>query len=152
MKKIRTASLFAGLALASCSSGGYDPETARRSLQDMRDYVGKNVPEPARSTKLLGLIDAYEASIAALNEQLQAGFREFRSLNADYDAPPERLLKAHEDFVVARRKLVLKALDVVQGMKASTSAEEWKDLAKLEEKALKANLRLEDVKKKEGNP
>jgi hypothetical protein len=136
-------------AAAACSGGGgHDPAKAREAVEEMRDFARSKIKDPARAEKVVGLVDAYEKRIGALNGQLQAFLGELRALNADYDAPRERFQKLGDDFTAARRPLQTALVDTVQAMKAGTTPEEWKSLTKLEEEALRAGLQRERVEKK----
>lgn len=137
------------LIAAGCSGGGgYDAEKAKESIEEMREFARKKVKDPARTEKVLGHIDAYEKRIGALNDQLQAFLGQVQALNADYDAPRERFQKLADDFGAARKPLQAAVLDTVMAMKSSTTPEEWKGLADLEQEALKANLQRERPQKK----
>lgn len=138
------------LLAAGCSGGsGHNPEKAKEAVEEMRDYAREKVKDPARSEKLVALVDGYEKQIGALNAQLQAFLGELQALNADYDAPRERFEKLAGDFLAARTPLQAAVLDTVMAMKAASTPEEWKGMAKLEEDALQASLQRERTPKKE---
>ncbi len=142
--------ILAVLLACGCSGGGgYDPEAAKESIEEMRGFARRKVKDPARAERLLTLVDAYEKRIGMLNDHLQAFLGELQALNADYDAPRERFEKLADDFTAARRPLQAAVLDTVAEMKAATTPEEWKGLAELEEEALKANLQRERTPRKE---
>ncbi len=141
--------LLAALLTAGCSSRGYDPEKAKEAMEDLRVFARKEIPDPARSTKVLALIDVYDNQIESLNGQFRTFLEGLQKLNSDYDAPRERFQKLDDDFRAARSALQGALLDTVVAMKAATTAKEWKSLADLEEAALKANLQRELEDRKE---
>jgi len=115
-------------------------ESRQRVLEEMRIYIRK-IPDPNRVEQLLVLVDALQQDLAELNRTVRKFRSDMRMLNANYDATRDDFDEILDDYNTTRKGKQREILTSYLKMKELTTPDEWKNLAKSEEKALSKSLR-----------
>ena len=115
-------------------------ESRQRVLEKMRVYIRK-IPDPDRVEQLLVLVDALQHDLAELKKTVGTFRRDMSMLNTDYDTTNEDFGKIFDEYNTTRKGIQQEILTSYFKMKKLTTPHEWKNLAKLEEKALSKGLR-----------
>ncbi len=115
-------------------------ESRQRVLEEMRIYIRK-IPDPDRVEQLLVLVDTLQQDLAELNRTVRKFRSDMRTLNVNYDATREDFCKIFDEYNMTRKGKQREILTSYFKMKKLTTPHEWKNLAKLEEKALSKGLR-----------
>ena len=119
---------------------GSEEQSRQQMLEEMRAYLEK-IPDPDRRESLLSLARSMKQDLSELRRAADAFGAQVKSLNANYDATKEDFHKLFTQFNASRKSLQQKILTSHFKMKEITAAEEWKDLADLEEEALSKIIR-----------
>ena len=148
-KKLFNIIILGGLAfiilLSGCAHKQISGEEARQKvMEEMRAYI-KKIPDSNRSEQLLMLLDTLKQDIAELNQTVHKFGSDMRALNTNYDATRKDFRKILDDYNATRKELQRDILTTYFKMKKMTTPEEWKALAKLEEKALLKNYYLDST-------
>jgi hypothetical protein len=129
------------LLMNGCSHQPFSKEESRqRVLEEMRIYIGK-IQDPKRVEQLLVLVDALQQDLAELNRTVRKFGSDMRTLNVNYDATREDFDKMLDEYNTTRKGKQREILTSYLKMKELTTPDEWKSLAKSEEKALSKGLR-----------
>ncbi|UCG12728.1 MAG: hypothetical protein JSU72_20010 [Deltaproteobacteria bacterium] len=129
------------LLMNGCSHQPVSKEESRqRVLEEMRIYIGK-IQDPKRVEQLLVLVDALQQDLAELNRTVRKFGSDMRTLNVNYDATREDFDKMLDEYNTTRKGKQREILTSYLKMKELTTPDEWKSLAKSEEKALSKGLR-----------
>jgi septal ring factor EnvC (AmiA/AmiB activator) len=124
------------LVICGCSHQPITEEQSRQQmLEEMKAYLEK-IPDPNRRDQLSKLMNALKQDLAELNRTVEAFGEDVHRLNANYDATKEDFHKIFDQFNTSRKRLQQAILTSHYKMKELTTADEWEDLADLEEKAL----------------
>ena len=110
-------------------------ESRQRVLEEMRIYIRK-IPDPNRVEQLIVLVDVLQQDLAELNRTVRKFRSDMRTLNVDYDATREDFGKIFDEYNTTRKGKQREILTSYIKMKELTTPDEWKSLAKSEEKAL----------------
>ncbi len=126
---LQTASVLllgACLLFAGCGKPPPDP-TQRRA--DEITLIRQVLTDPERADRLLGLIEQRDLQ-AEETRAMRAKFRrEMRLLNADFDARREVLVEIIDVFNRERAAELLRYIELVTAMKATSTATEWQAIA-----------------------
>ena len=104
-------------------------ETAR---QNERALITKIVEDPQRSNTLLMLLDERDQTVAAHADTVAAYIDNMRTLNANYDAQQAEFEQLFTAYRTKRQTYQQDLVNIIQRMKSSTTAKEWKQLAKFQ--------------------
>lgn len=129
--------LASGCALRK---GPPDPAKVQQKItaakEAERALVERTVEDADRVARLAELLAERDRIVAAHGDAV-VGYRgRMRALNADYDATPEQLAEAVDGYNTERQQLQTELAELIAAMKAATTAEEWKAIAKYELKKL----------------
>lgn len=134
-KIVKSLLLFFALITYGCSHQNISKEAERlRVLEDMKEYI-QSLSGRERKDQLIALMDLIKKDMEVLNQSIQKFGSESKVLFSDYDATPGDFEKLFKAFNNTRMTLQKGILTSYFKMKELTSAEEWKELSKLEEKA-----------------
>ena len=118
-------------------------EAAARYSQELRKAVSENVGEAERRTQMLAIVDRMEAVQLRFSQETLDFVRDYRKLNANYDADRPTFDRLFADFNAKRLQARTEALDLHFQMAALASANEWRPIGRAEfrlyEKTLEAN-------------
>jgi hypothetical protein len=138
--------LVAVLALAllapACAlrKGPPDPAKVQQRISAARDgelvLVERTVQDAERAERLVELLAERDRVVSTHAESVVAYRERMRTLNADYDTPPEQLAEAVAAYNAERHRSQTELAELIAEMKAATTAEEWKAIAKYQLKKL----------------
>lgn len=114
---------------AGCAKQAPDPAQLRA---DETTLVQATVTDPARTERLLGLLDERDRLIEEASSLLQQYRRELKAVNADYDASREIVIDMVDQYNHDRARKQLQFIDLITKMKATVSADEWKVIAEFQ--------------------
>jgi len=135
---VRAAVLAAALLVAACSHEPKDAlKPAEGVLDELRAAVAREVKDPDRAKQALALVDEMEQLTITANGDYKDHEARLRALNANYDATPEEFRALFRDFNARRDKREAQTLDIHRRVKALLTPQEWQELAKLREEALR---------------
>jgi uncharacterized lipoprotein YajG len=130
--------LSALLLLAACS---HEPKEALKPaegvLDELRAAVAREVKDPDRAKRAAALVDEMEQLTIRANADYKDHEAKLRALNANYDATPDEFRALFGDFNARRDKRQAQALDLNRRGKALLTLQEWQELSKLREEALR---------------
>lgn len=142
----RVLPLAAGLGLAllapACAlrKGPPDPAKVQQKITAAREaeraLVERTVEDSDRADRLAALLTERDRIVAAHAEAVVAYRGRMRALNADYDTTPQQLAEAVAGYNTERQQLQTELAELIGEMKAATTADEWKAIAKYELKKL----------------
>ena len=101
--------------------------------QDERQLLTAVVEDPERANTLLMLLDMRNQTVANHAATVETYMR---ALNADYDAERADFEQLFATYRTDRQTYQQQLVNLIQQMKASTTAKEWKRLAKFQLKEL----------------
>lgn len=125
-----------------CASRSQAPDPDKLQAQidathaEFRELIASEVDDEARANALAALIDERDRSISEYSEVVQRYSIAMKALNADYSSTREEFDSLIRDYNRDRRAHQVKFVDLIGEMKATTTEEEWKALAKFELKEL----------------
>jgi hypothetical protein len=129
--------LVSGCALRK---GPPDPTKVQQKVASAREaervLVDGTVGDGDRAARVIGLMAERDRAIAELTEVVVAYRERMRDLNADYDTTAEQLDATIADYNSKRLLLQTELAELIAAMKAETTAEEWKAIAKYQLKKL----------------
>lgn len=108
-------------------------EAARQSE---RQLVTEIVQDPQRTNALIMLLDKRDQTVAEHAKIVTTYINNMRTLNANYDAPQAEFEQLFASYRTSRQTYQQDLVNIIQQMKANTSAQEWKQLAKFQLKEL----------------
>ena len=126
------------MTMAGCGFRGTttDPDTLEAHFesvrQNERQLISKIVEDPQRSNALFMLLDARDQIVSDHAETVVAYIDNMRTLNADYDAPRTDFEQLFASYRANRQTYQKDLVNIVQKMKANTTAKEWKRLAEFQ--------------------
>jgi uncharacterized lipoprotein YajG len=130
--------LFSLLLVAACS---HEPKEALKPaegvLDELRAAVTREVKDPNRAKQAAALVDEMEQLTIRANADYRDHEAKLRALNANYDATPDEFRALFGDFNARRDKRQAQALELNRRGKALLTLQEWQELAKLREEALR---------------
>ncbi len=100
--------------------------------QNERQLITKIVEDPQRSNALFMLLDERDQIVSKHAGVVVAYIENMRTLNADYDAPQAEFEQLFATYRNDRQTYQQDLVNIVQQMKANTTAKEWKRLAKFQ--------------------
>ena len=100
--------------------------------QNERQLITRIVEDPRRSDALFMLLDARDQIVSDHAETVVAYIDNMRTLNADYDAPRTDFEQLFASYRANRQTYQKDLVNIVQKMKANTTAKEWKRLAEFQ--------------------
>lgn len=131
------AMLMPGCALRK---GPPDPAKVQQKIVAAKDaeraLVERTVNDAERAARMVELLGDRDRIVAAHADAVVAYRGRMRELNADYDTTTEQLAAAVTEYNEQRFGLQTELAELVAEMKAATTAEEWKAIAKYELKKL----------------
>ena len=129
--------LASGCALRK---GPPDPAKVQQKIaaakEAERALVKRSVADADRANRLVELLAERDRVVAAHGDAVAAYRERMRAMNADYDTAPERLAEAVAAYNTQRQRLQSELAELIAEMKAATTADEWKTIAKYELKKL----------------
>ena len=138
--------LAAGLVLAllapACAlrKGPPDPAKVQQKISAAKEaeraLVERTVADADRAARLAELLTERDRIVAAHGDAVAAYRERMRALNADYDTTAEQLAEAVTEYNIQRFGLQTELAELIAEMKAATTADEWKAIAKYELKKL----------------
>lgn len=114
---------------AGCAKQAPDPAQMRA---DETTLIQATVTDPARTERLLGLLEERDRLIEEASAMLQQYRRELKTVNADYDASREIVIEMVDQYNRDRARKQLQFIDLITKMKATTSVDEWKVIAEFQ--------------------
>jgi len=131
--------LFPLLLVAACS---HEPKEsalkpAEGVLDELRAAIAREVKDPDRAKRAGALVDEMEQLTITANADYKDHEARLRALNANYDAAPEQFRALFRDFNARRDKREAQTVDLNRRAKALLTMQEWQELAKLREGALR---------------
>lgn len=136
------------LLMAGCA---HKPDAPPQKAESLQDLVHKEISDPARSEKILALMEQMDARIKLQQEMNQQAQQVFIMLNADYETTPEQLQKHLDSAKVSRDKNRQKIMDYYFQIKALTTQQEWEALSKPGMQKLMDSLNKTEVPDKKHN-
>lgn len=112
-----------------CAKQAPDPAQLRA---DETTLVQSTVVDDARAERLLVLLEERDRLIKETTEMLRQYRREMKVLNADYDASREVIVEMIDYYNRERAKNLLRFIELIKQMKATTNAGEWKVIAEFQ--------------------
>ncbi len=120
--------IFAFLVLG-CTKEGPDPAQLRANETAL---IRATVADPARTERLLGLLEERDRLLEETTEMLRQYRLELKAINADYDASREIIVEMIDYYNRDRALKQLRFIELISDMKATTTAVEWKVIAKFQ--------------------
>ncbi len=130
------------VSLLSCASLRQlpDPEEIRAQIAEAREQeielVRATVADPERAERLLELLVERDHLVSKHAKRVIEHRERIAALTADYDARREDFEALLADFNRQRAAAQKETIDLVAAMKAATTAEEWKVIARFQLKRL----------------
>lgn len=124
--------------LSSCSLSTQtpDPEVVRQQTESYRgqelELVRATINDPARVDRFLNLIAERDELIAQSTEAIKVYREQMSRLHADYYADRESFESLLTEFSRRRETAQAQFVAVIGRMKATTTSEEWKAIAKFQ--------------------
>ena len=138
---IRLAALsMLALGLSACAGKDRKEDTPDPMTEQFRQEILETVSDPERARKAAKLADRLRLLFVDAEKQHKKDFETFRSLNANYDTKEsafQGLFMNMNNQARARQKRVL---EIHAKMHKLLTEEEWEQLDKEREKALKKDL------------
>ena len=100
--------------------------------QDERQLLTAIVEDPERTNTLLMLLDERNQTVANHAATVETYINNMRTLNADYDAERADFELLFAAYRTDRQTYQQNLVNIIQQMKANTTAKEWKRLAKFQ--------------------
>ena len=142
----RAAPLLGMVLLAAVASGCAlrkgppDPAKVQQKISAAKEaeraLVERTVTDADRAARLAELLAERDRIVDAHGDAVAAYRERMRALNADYDTTDEELAEAVTEYNVQRFGLQTELAELIAEMKATTTAAEWKAIAKYELKKL----------------
>ena len=131
-----TAAILVTTASCGFRSTATDPAALEAHFEavrsDERQLISRIVEDPQRTSTLFKLLDERDQTVAEHAATVMAYIDDMRTLNANYDAPQADFEQLFASYRANRQTYQKDLVDIVQKMKASTTAKEWKRLAKFQ--------------------
>jgi len=130
--------LFACLLLSGCvkRTEAPDPAALRAQIAEARqqetDLVRSTVADPARAEQLLQLLEERDRLMAGYARRIGEHRSEITALNADYDATRADFDALLTDFNRQRAEAQSEIILLIDAMKQTTTADEWKVISKFQ--------------------
>ncbi len=121
--------LFLVVLVHGCTKQALNPEQLRAEETAL---IQATVTDPVRAERLLGLLEERELLITETTAMLQRYRREFKTINADYDAGREKIVEMIDNYNRERAQKQLRFIELMADMKAATTAAEWKAIAEFQ--------------------
>jgi len=128
--------------LSSCSlrTQTPDPEVVRQQTTSYREQelelVRATISDPVRADRFLNLIAERDELIAQSTETIKVYRERMSGLNEDYYADRESFESLLAEFSRQRETAQTQFVAVIGRMKATTTPEEWKTIARFQTKRL----------------
>jgi len=139
-KTIITLLIIFLLASCSLSTQAPDPKVIRQETESYReqelDLVRATINDPVRVDRFLSLLAERDELIAQSRETIKVYREQMSKLNADYSADRESFESLLTDLSRRRETAQAQFVAVISRMKATTTSEEWKTIAKFQTKKL----------------
>jgi hypothetical protein len=139
-KTIITVLIIFLLSSCSLSTQAPDPKLIRQETETYRkqelELVRATINDPVRVDRFLSLIAERDELIAQSTETIKAYREQMSKLNADYSADRESFESLLTDLSRRRETAQAQFVAVISRMKATTTSEEWKAIAKFQTRKL----------------
>ena len=149
--------VVAGLVVvSSCATLGQapDPDKVRAQIAAAREQeislVRATVADPERAERLVELLHDRDRLVAEHATLLVAYRKKIAALSADYDARREDFEALLAEFNRQRAVAQKETIELVVAMKAATTADEWKTIARFQLKRLEPRKLVYGVAAQEG--
>ena len=131
---------FLGLGLVACAGKDKKEETPDAMTDQFRQEILETVPDPDRAKKAAKLADQLRLLFVEAEQQLARDIETFRSLNENYDARETAFQGFFMNMNNQARARQKRVLEIHAKMQKLLTAEEWEQLEKYSENALKIDL------------
>ncbi len=119
------------LALASCDQARSPAESAEREQAELREQIVRIFKDPARSDRILGLINEWRLLVAE-QSQINAAFRQrLDTLNADYGTTRSAFKELYEQRIASEDRFIQASLAFRGRFVAEMTPEEWDRFARI---------------------
>ena len=138
---LQAALLAAVLPIASCASLGDKPLTdaqIENYRMDEQRLIVETIPDQSRKQGIAKLLSERDLLIERQIVSLCTHAQSIRRLNANYNASRDQYSQAFARYNKERWVLQQEYVKVIAGMKKLTTADEWRPIAKYQEKYLNA--------------
>ena len=132
--------LIFALGLSACAGKDKKEETADAMTEQFRQEILTTVTDPKRAKKAANLADQLRQLFADAERQYKKDFETFRSLNANFDTKETAFQGFFMNMNNQARARQKRVLEIHAKMQELLTAQEWEDLEKAREKALKIDL------------
>lgn len=121
-----------------------DPAELQAEIEALKaqelDLVRETIKAPDRLERFVQLIGERDQLTAISREQIDTYYELMSALNADYDANHADMESAIRDYYERRLEVQREFIAIASAMKAETTAEEWKTIAKFQTGSLHPRL------------
>ena len=107
-------------------------EAIERYGQELREVVSARVIEEDRRNRLLRIVDQLEALHLHFSRETESFIRDYRALNAEYDAERPAFEQLFSDYNSRRIEARARALNLHFELASLATAEEWGAIVKAE--------------------
>ena len=128
--------------LAACAGKDKKEDTPDQMTEQFRQEILSTVDDPDRADKAAKLADRLRQLFIDAEKQYTKDFQTFRSLNANYDAKETAFQGFFMNMNNQARARQKRVLEIHAKMQKVLTADEWQQLNKAREDALKTNLKL----------
>lgn len=136
---IGVALLAAVLSISSCSSRGNKPLTEEQIAayrMDEQRLIVETIPDKSRKSGIAELLSERDLLLERYSVLLCDHAENLRSLNADYKATRDQYSQVFDEYNKDRWVMTQEFVQVIAGMKELTTAAEWREIAKFQQKYL----------------
>jgi len=135
-----TLSLMLVIGLSACAGKDKQDETPDRMTELLRQEILTIVTDTDRANEAAELADKLRQTFVEAEKQLEKDIATFRSLNANYDARENAFQGLFMNINTQARARQARVIAIRTKMKTLLTADEWAQLKKVREDALKADL------------
>lgn len=132
--------LTTATSLGSCGSNAPKPspqEVVAEGFLELRGEARKVVSDSVRREKYLTATMALEASLSEFDQVASSIIHDYQTAFADYNADKAVLSALAAKYRAEQSKAIASFVEAHTSMAASVTSDEWKPLAKQEEKLMK---------------
>lgn len=137
-----TLGLMLVIGLSACAGKDKQDKTPDRMTELLRQEILAIVTDTDRANEAAELADKLRRTFVEAEKQLEKDIATFRSLNANYDARENVFQGLFMNINTQARTRQARVLAIRTKMKTLLTADEWKQLKKARENALKENINL----------
>lgn len=140
---------IAVLPLYGCAHEQVSEDDVRHQmLESLRDRI-RTFQDPGRKNQLMSLIDVLERDIGAFYKTIDEFRNDMKNMNKNYDARKDDFQELLNRYNSERKDYQMKIISSYFMIKELMTSEEWKTLAKIEDKMLSDGIRWTLIDKNE---